>query len=189
MGDPKHLVLPIALIVAMVTIAYVVFGPVPAIVFTIAFGGGLILYIFTAWRTRFDPLKVIVPYLLTVMLFIVHTYEEYLTGFDHLASALAGREVQQSDMLFVIAWLAPFMWIGGAVMLIKQWAFGYYFLCAFFVAMTIAELAHFIFPFVINGSFHYESGMYTALLPLIPAFYGLYVMMREIRAEKERAAA
>ncbi len=184
MAETKNLVLPILLVIALVTLAYVMFGIVPAIVFTVAFGGGLVLYVATAWRTRFDTSKVIVPYLLTVMLFMIHTYEEYLTDFEKLASVMAGRTIPEADMLFVIAWLAPFMWVGGAIMLIKQWAFGYYFLCAFFVGMTIAELAHYVFPFVIDGTFHYESGMYTAALPLITAYYGLYVMMKEIRRER-----
>lgn len=190
MTHARTLVLPILLICIIVAIGYVMLGLVPAIVFSVAFGGGLILYMATAWRTPFDPRKVIVPYLLTVMLFLVHTYEEYLTDFEVLVSTLAGRTVPEADLLFVIAWLAPFIWIGGAIALIKQWAVGYYFLCAFFVAMTIAELAHFVFPFVIDGTFHYESGMYTAALPLIPAYYGLYVMMKEIgRVRAERRSA
>jgi hypothetical protein len=181
MSDARTLVLPVLLICIIVAIGYVMLGLIPAIVFAVAFGGGFVLYIATAWRTPFDPRKVIVPYLLTVMFFIVHTYEEYLTDFEVLVSTLAGRTVPEADLLFVVAWLAPFIWVGGAIALIKQWAVGYYFLCAFFVAMTIAELAHFVFPFVVDGTFHYQSGMYTAALPLIPAYYGLYVMMKEIR--------
>lgn len=182
MSDVKHLILPVAFVIVIVAFAYVMLGIIPAVVFTVAFGGGLALYIATAWRARFDTLKVIVPYLLTVMLFMIHTFEEYVTDFEDTVSALAGRTVPEFDLLLIIAWLAPLMWVGGAVMLIKRWAFGYYFLCAFFVAMTVAELAHYLFPFVIDGTFHYESGMYTAALPLITAYYGLYVMMREIGA-------
>lgn len=181
MAAAPTLILPVLLIVAIVAIGYVMLGLIPSLVFAVAFGGGLLLYIATAWRTPFDTRRVIVPYLLTVMLFIVHTYEEYLTDFEVLVSTLAGRTVPEADLLFVVAWLAPFIWVGGAVALIKQWAVGYYFLCAFFVAMTIAELAHFVFPFLIDGTFHYQSGMYTAALPLLPAYYGLHVMMKEIR--------
>ena len=103
---------------------------------------------------------------------MIHNYEEYLTGFDVTVSKMAEHTIPQLDLLIVIAWVAPIIWISGAIMLIKQWAFGFYFLCAFFFAMTIAELSHFIFPFIIDGTFHYESGMYTAALPLIPAYYG-----------------
>lgn len=187
-ADIKKLILPTAFVVAIVAFVQGLFGIIPAVVFAVAFGGGLALYMATAWRTEFDTRKVIVPYLLTVMLFIVHTYEEYLTDFGALVSTLAGRPVPEPDLLFVIAWLAPFMWVGGAVMLIKRWALGYYFLCTFFVGMIIAELAHFVFPFVVDGTFHYESGMYTAALPLIPAVYGLHVMMREINRVRSGGA-
>jgi hypothetical protein len=112
---------------------------------------------------------------------MLHTFEEYVTNFEDLASRLAGREVTEFAVLFIIAWLAPFMWVSGAIMLIKRWSFGYYFLCAFFSTLAIAEFSHYVFPFLIDGTFHYESGMYTALLPLIPAAYGLRIMMREVR--------
>lgn len=181
MGNVKHLALPILTTAAFATAGYVLLGGIPAVVFTVAFGGGIFLYMATAWRTQFDTLKVIVPYLLTIMFFIAHVYEEYVTEFEVVVSALAGHPVPQENFLFIAAFLAPFLWVGGAIMLIKQWAFGYYFLCAFFFAMTIAELAHFVFPFVLDGTFHYESGMYTAALPLIPAYFGLYIMFREIR--------
>jgi len=184
MSETKHLVLPIVFICAIVTFCFFYLGLIPAVVFFTAFGGGLVLYMRTAWRTRFDSAKVIIPYLLTTLFFMVHTYEEYVTGFDQTVSRLAGYTIPQSNLLTVIAWVAPIIWVSGAIMLIKQWAFGFYFLCAFFFAMTIAELAHFVFPFVIEGRFYYESGMYTALLPLIPAYYGLYVMFQEIKAAR-----
>ena len=184
MREPKHLILPVATVVTAAVVGFTQMGWVPAIVFTVAFGGGFFLYIATAWQRPFDTFKVIVPYLLTIMLFIVHVYEEYVTDFELLVSKLVGHQVPETNFLFVAAFMAPFLWVGGAVMLIKRWAFGYYFLCAFFIAMVIAELAHFVFPFVIDGTFHYESGMYTAALPLIPAFYGLHVMLREIRAQR-----
>lgn len=181
MGNLKHLILPVVTLIAIVSIGYVLLGGIPAVVFTVAFGGGLFLYMATVWRRPIDSLNAIVPYLLTVMLFILHVYEEYVTDFEGVVSQLVGRPVPEANFLAFAAFLAPFLWVGGAVMLVKRWAFGLYFLCAFFFAMTIAELAHFIFPFVIDGTFHYVSGMYTAALPLIPAFYGLYIMFREIR--------
>ncbi len=60
---------------------------------------------------------------------------------------------------------------------------------SFSVAMVFAELAHFVFPFVEDGTFHYVSGMYTAALPLIPAGYGLYVTLSEIKKAKRRKRA
>jgi hypothetical protein len=55
------------------------------------------------------------------------------------------------------------------------------------VGMILGELAHFVFPFMEDGTFHYVSGMYTALLPLFPASYGLHVTLREISTARSKA--
>lgn len=184
MGNPKHLILPVVFAVFMAFLALKLMGVLPAAIFAFAFGGGCIFYIATTWRTQFDPMKVIIPYLFTVVLFIAHVYEEYVMDFEGLVSDITGIHVLEQNFLTIAAFLAPIIWILGAIMLLKRMAFGYYFLCAFFFAMAIAELSHFIFPFLEDGTFHYTAGMYTAALPLIPAAYGLYVMMKELRRLK-----
>ena len=82
---------------------------------------------------------------------IVHVYEEYVTDSE------------------------------GAILIIRREPLGYYFLSFFLVTMIVAELSHFVFPFLEDGGFHYLSGMYTAALPLVPAAYGLVVTLREVR--------
>jgi hypothetical protein len=42
-------------------------GMLPAIVFTVALGGGLALWLATTYKIQVDPLKLIVPYLLTMI--------------------------------------------------------------------------------------------------------------------------
>ena len=184
MHGVQKLVLPAIAVIALVLIAWFGLGPVPAAVFLVAFGGGLVFYIATTWRTEIDVSKVIIPYLLAIVLFMVHTFEEYVMNFETVTSRMAGREISEQQMLFIIAWMAPILWVSGAILLLKRTAFGNYFLCAFFITLTIAELSHFVFPFVVDGTFHYEAGMYTALLPLIPAAFGLYIMLREVRAAR-----
>ena len=71
------------------------------------------------------------------------------------------------------------------MLLLKRTDIGYYLLSFFFVGMTVAELSHFVFPFLEDGTFHYTSGMYTAALPLIPAAYGLYIVVSEIKKQKQ----
>ena len=83
----------------------------------------------------------------------------------------------------IAAFMGPAMWIAGAILLLKKTQFGYYFLSFFIVAMTMAELSHYLFPFMEDGTFHYVSGMYTAALPLIPAAYTLFIVLREIKKE------
>lgn len=168
-------------IAAFVGLAAVRLGPLAATVFSIASIGGFLLWLATTFRTPIDPNKVIIPYLLAVILFIVHVYEEYLTDFESAIFDISGFHVMERDFLSIAAFLAPALWIGCAILLLKKTHMGFYFLSFFYVAMIIAELSHFIFPFMEDGTFHYVSGMYTAALPLIPALYGLRITLKEIK--------
>ena len=169
------------IIAAFVGMAPVLLGNVPAIVFAVASIGGFILWLLTTFRTPIDPEKVIVPCLLAIILFIVHVYEEYVTEFEVAMTDITGFHMLERNFLTVAAFIAPILWITGAILIIKRTQLGCYFLSFFFVAMTIAELAHYVFPFLEDGTFHYVSGMYTAVLPLFPAGYGLFIILREIR--------
>ena len=53
----------------------------------------------------------------------------------------------------------------------------YYFLSVFLVAMSIAELFHYVFPFFEDGTFHYVSEMYLAALPFIPEEFEYFVKL------------
>jgi hypothetical protein len=173
-------------IVGFIGMALVLLGQIPAVIFAVASVGGFLLWMATTYRTSIDTQKVIVPYLLAILLFILHVYEEYITDFEVAMTDITGFHMLERNFLTVAAFFAPILWITGAILLIKKTQIGYYFLSFFFVAMTIAELSHYIFPFLEDGTFHYVSGMYTAAIPLIPAGYGLYVTMREIRRLRER---
>ena len=175
----------LAFVAGIASLGYKLMGLVPAIVFTIAFGGGVILWLPTTFRTQIDPNKVIVPYLLTVIFFIVHVYEEYLTDFEVAMTDITGFHLLERDFLTFAAFLGPVIWLTGAILLLKRTHVGYYFQSAFYVAMVFAELAHFVFPFMKDGTFHYVSGMYTAALPLFPAGYGLYVTLSEIKKARQ----
>ena len=166
-------------------LSYAMLGRIGPIVIGGASLGGFMLYVKTGYKYRFDTSKIIVPYLLTVVFFIIHVYEEYVFGFEQIVSGLSGTEVSQKDFLTFAAFIAPAMWILGAIMIIKRWALGYYFLAFFFVAMTVAELTHFIFPFVLYGEWRYTPGVATAAIPLIPAWYGLLITIKETSAMKK----
>src|SRR5262245_60775599 len=154
------------MIIAMVTgMALVLMGRLPALIFSIASVGGFLLWMATTYQTPVEPQKVIVPYLLTIVLFIMHVYEEYLTDFEVAITDITGFHVLERNFLTVAAFVGPIIWLSGAILLLKRTQVGYYLLSFFFVAMTMAELSHFIFPFLENGTFHYVSGMYTAALP------------------------
>jgi hypothetical protein len=161
--------------------SYEFLGIIGPIVLGGASAGGFLLYLKTGYKYRFDTSKVIIAYLLAVIFFIIHVYEEYIFGFEHIASELSGEVVAQQSFMTVAAFFGPVIWLVGAILIIKQWALGYYFLAFFFVAMTIAELTHFIFPFILYGEWRYTAGVATAALPLIPAWYGLMITLKETR--------
>ena len=169
-------------IAGFISMALVLLGRIPAVIFSVASIGGFLLWLATTYRTPIDTQKIIVPYLLTIILFVIHVYEEYITDFEVAMTDITGFHMLERNFLTVAAFFAPILWITGAILIIKRTHLGYYFLSFFFVAMALAELSHYIFPFLEDGTFHYVSGMYTAAIPLIPAGYGLYVTMREIQA-------
>ncbi len=186
MNNKTTVIIVLFFIIAFVSMAYFLMGKIPAVVFSVASIGGFVLWLFTTYKTPIDPLRVIIPYLFTVILFIIHVYEEYLTDFEVAVTDIFGFHVPEENFLTIAAFLAPAMWVAGAILLLKKTQLGYYFLSFFIVAMTMAELAHYIFPFMEYGTFHYVSGMYTAALPLIPAAYTLIITLREIKIEKTK---
>ena len=168
-------------IIGFVSLAYSQLGKIPALVFAFASIGGLVLWLLTTYRTPIKTSKLIIPYLLTIVLFIVHVYEEYLMDFEVSMTDIFGFHMTEKSFLSVAAFFGPIMWIVGAILIIRRTPIGFYFLSFFYVAMTMAELSHFVFPFIEDGTFHYVSGMYTAALPLIPAGYGFYITLNEVK--------
>jgi len=181
MNRRASLAIVLVFVASFIGMALVLLGTIPAIVFAVASIGGFVLWLFTTFTTPIDTTKVIVPYLLAILLFIVHVYEEYVTDFEVAMTDITGFHMLERDFLTVAAFVAPILWITGAILIIKRTQIGYYFLSFFFVAMTVAELSHYVFPFLEDGTFRYVSGMYTAALPLLPAGYGLFITTREIR--------
>jgi hypothetical protein len=153
----QSLVGAVAFILGLALVGYITVG-FAGILFSIAFVGGLILWLLTTYRTPIDPQTMIVPYLVTVIVFIVHVSEEFGTHVERYLSQLSGLQVTQSDFLIIAAFSAPIVWLLGAVMLLKRWAFGYFFASTFLFSMMFAELSHFFSPFMEDGTFHYTPG-------------------------------
>src|SRR5262245_11057094 len=154
------------------------------VLFSVAFLGGLVLWLCTTYRTPVDPQTMIVPYLITVMLFIGHVYEEFAAHVERHLADLSGLEVTQADFLTVAAFGAPTVWLLGAVMLLKRWVFGYFFASTFLFGMMFAELSHFLSPFLESGTFHYTPGMYTGILPVLGGWYVFGIVVREMKKER-----
>ena len=152
MSKKISVLIAMGIIVGFAALGKVMMGTLPAIIFTVASTGGFVLWMLTTYKTPVDPQKIIVPYLLSVILFIAHVYEEYITDFEGLVSDISGVHVLERDFLTVAAFIAPVLWLVGAVLLLKRTDIGYYLLSFFFVGMTVAELSHFVFPFLEDGT-------------------------------------
>jgi len=178
-------------VLTFIVLLYVTFRLLqfPAGLFTTTFVGGLIVWLFTTYRVPVDPQKLIVPHLLAVMLFIVHVYEEFATHIEVVMTRLTGVQVSQDVFLTIAAFIAPVIWIVGLVMVLKRWAFGYFLVSVFYFGMMFGELTHFIFPLILDGRFHYMSGMYTALLPSAAGWYAFLVAWRDVHATKQSRPA
>jgi hypothetical protein len=158
------------------------------VLFSAAFVGGFVFWMATSYRTPIDPYAVMIPYLLMVVLFIIHVYEEYLFHIEHTLAAISGFVVSQTAFLTIAAFTAPVVWLIGALMMLKRWHFGYFLASTFLFGMMFAEPSHFLFPFLEDGTFHYTAGMYTALLPCTAGWYCFFIMLREITKENKNHA-
>jgi len=152
--------------------------------FSVAFVGGLVLWLLTTYRTPIDPQRIIIPYAVTVILFIAHVSEEFAAHIERYLARLSGLPVTQTDFLVIAAFSGPIVWLLGAVMLLKRWAFGYFFASVLLFGMMFAELSHFVSPFMEDDAFHYSPGMYTAILPVISGWFTFRIILREMKRNR-----
>jgi hypothetical protein len=142
------------------------------------FAGGFLLWWFAIRKTPFEPQKIMVPYLLTTIMFIVHVYEEYkahLLGFPDITPVPVSFE----ELVTFAATLGPIIWLLGAVMMLKRVPVGSFVAGTFLFGMMFIEPAHLIAPFW-RGSFHYVGGLWTAPLLSGLGWYTFLAIRREI---------
>src|SRR5262245_3275129 len=172
--------------VAWMLFEYVLVGPL-AFAYVPLFTGGLALWWVTARRTQIDPHEIIVPYLVTVIMFIAHVYEEYkahLLGFADIVQG-APFPISFEMMLTFAASLAPIIWLLGAVLMLKRQMVGFFIASTVLFGMMFIEPTHFIAPFSQPGGFHYVGGMFTAALPTACGWYTFLTIRRDMRRQRE----
>jgi hypothetical protein len=174
---------------AWVIVEYLFVGPL-AFAYVLLFIGGFILWWFTARRVPIEPHNVVVPYLLTVIMFIAHVYEEYkahLLGFPDIVQG-APFPITFEMMLTFAASFAPIIWLLGAVLMLKRQTLGFFIASTFLFGMMFIEPTHFIAPFVQGGGFHYVGGLFTAALPTACGWYTFLAIQRDMRRQFEALA-
>jgi hypothetical protein len=177
----------------------------------------LLLWLWTFRRGPIDPAVILPPFLLTVACLEVHMIEEYVTGFGPAMSRLFDISWTERGFLLVFAFIGPIIYSLTALGLYWRIPLAGFVACFIFVGPGVAEFTHFIFPLikpailpdepqtvtqmVSNGRLvenmpnyfigttgrYYFSGLYTAVLPMVPGIYGIYAVIRESRRHQGAA--
>jgi len=171
---------------AILAFSYFSFGIWTTLIFTSGFLGGLILWIATPNRSvSFSAIKA--PYFLTFAVFIfLHKVEENIFKFQFELSKITGTPVPEvtSPALILLLVLSVGGWLLVPILTKRGYRFGYYLAWTFFSAMGITELAHFIFPFFIEGSYRYFPGMLSVLVLAPSAWWGMLRLSRVHRQNR-----
>ncbi len=174
---------------------------------------GLVFWYFTYLKKPVEP-KIILPlFLLTVAALEIHMTEEYLTGFGPAMSRLFNISWTERSFLMIFAFILPVIYSFTAMGLFYRIPIAGFFAWFIFIGPGVAEFTHFIFPVlqphiepanvnsvtqIINGTevanmpnyyfkttgHYYFSGMWTAILPMIPGIYAIYRLILEHRKGK-----
>lgn len=97
-----------------VGLGYVMLGTGPALLFALGYFGGLIAWLATRNRRAGKPIRW--PFIVTLLLFVLHKYEERNTDFFGALSSITGVPVPESPVFIMLlygvagAWLlVPFL--------------------------------------------------------------------------------
>lgn len=159
-------------------LGYVAFGAWTSLIFSSGFLGGLLLW----WLFPGPPAlaEVRTPYWITLALFLVHRVEERFSGFFAALSNLTGGPTPPilSWPVILLVLTSVGAWLLVLPLLKRGSAFGAYLAWTFFAAMGVTELAHFVFPFVVDGRLGYFPGMASVVLLAPVAWWGMFRMAR-----------
>ncbi len=185
----RSIALVAAFVTCYATLLFLQAGLVPVGIICGAMVAGFVVWIRTTAHRPADPRVVLPPYLLTLSLFLLHVLEEHRFDFAGRISAAAHVRWSEHDFVLLIVLAGPAIWILGAIGLHRRHPLGNYLVWFIFIGMILGEPAHLlVFPFLEGGRYHYFPGMWTALLPMVPATYGAWRVASEHRAAMRGAA-
>jgi hypothetical protein len=190
--------------IAMPILGYITIGLPPIIII-----GGSAIIGFTFWYLTYFKNPTDPKFVLTVACLQIHIIEEYLTGFGPAMSRLFNISWSEKSFLIVFALVGPTIYTLTTLGLYYRVPIAGFIAWFIFIGPGFAEFTHFIFPLIqphlepgnlncisqtINGTpvadmpnyyikttgKYYFSGMYTAVLPMIPGIYAIYRLTRKI---------
>ncbi len=174
---------------------------------------GFFFWYFTYLKNPTDPSIILPLFVLTVAGLQIHIIEEYQTGFGPAMSRLFNIPWTEKGFLIVFALVGPTIYTLTTLGLYYRVPIAGFIAWFIFIGPGVAEFTHFIFPLIqpdiepgnldavtqsINGTevanmpnyyykttgHYYFSGMWTAVLPMIPGMYAIYRLVKEHRLQK-----
>ena len=173
---------------------------------TIIVGGSAIIGFFcwrmTNLRHPINPIKTTIVFLLTTTALHIHMFEEHSRLFGPAMSRLFNIAFPDARFLQIFVFILPAIYYLTAIGLLLRIPIAAFVAWFIFIGPGIAELTHFIFPFIspalephnpapinaiINGvqvanmknynitvtGNYYFPGLYTAIIPMIPGIYSV----------------
>jgi hypothetical protein len=207
------LVIVVAFCIFAPTMGYLKIGLPPVVIIGGSGLIGFLFWYFTYLKKPTDP-KIILPlFILTVAGLQIHIVEEYLTGFGPAMSRLFDIPWSEKGFVIVFALIGPTIYTLTTLGLYYRVPIAGFIAWFIFIGPGFAEFTHFIFPLMqpdiepnnlnvitqnINGktianmpNYYYKttgnfyfSGMWTAVLPMIPGGYAIYRLVKEHRLHK-----
>lgn len=175
------LVIALAFVVGTAIAGSATIGLPPMLIISSAGTLALAGWLFTTFKTPAEPATIVPIFILTVAGLIVHLGEEYAAGFGPAMSRLFGIEFTERRFLIVFAFVGPLVYQIVTLGLLRRSRLANFFAWFIFIGPGFLEFMHFVFPLIEGGPYHYFPGMYTAVLPMIPGYYGMYRLIRTAR--------
>jgi len=175
---------------------------------------GFVMWNRTYLKNPVDPNVILPLFLLTVAGLEIHMCEEYLTGFGPSMSRLFNITWTEKGFLLIFAFIGPVLYTLTALGLYYRIPIAGFIAWFIFIGPGVAEFTHFIFPLLepeilpevnqslsqdVKGVFiagmhnywlkatgiYYFSGMYTAVLPMIPGIWAIYTLIKASRKDRK----
>jgi hypothetical protein len=210
------LIMAIAFCLVAPLIGYIKVGLPPVIIIGGSAIVGFLFWYFTYLKKPVDP-KIILPlFVVTVAGLQIHIVEEYLTGFGPAMSRLFNIPWSEKSFIIIFALIGPTIYTLTTLGLYYKVPLAGFVAWFIFIGPGFAEFTHFIFPIlqphieptninsvskIIDGTEivnmpnyyfkstgrYYFSGMWTAVLPMIPGMYAIYRLTKAHRLQSKLA--
>tara|TARA_B110000503_G_C7123766_1_gene403659 strand:+ start:695 stop:1384 length:690 start_codon:yes stop_codon:yes gene_type:complete len=207
------LIIVIAFCIVVPTFGYIKIGLPPVIIVGGSAVIGFMFWYVTYLKNPTDPRIILPLFVLTVAALQIHIIEEYITGFAPAMSRLFNIPWSEKGFLMVFALIGPSIYTLTTLGLYYRIPIAGFIAWFIFIGPGVAEFTHFVFPLlepsiepaninsvtqIINGTEiadmpnyylkstgnYYFSGMWTAILPMIPGTYSIYRLIKEYRNSK-----